>query len=53
MKEVRGKGKFGLVKRAVHKKTGKDVAIKILSKKEMDLTDIEMQKREIEVLKMC
>jgi len=35
MKETLGKGKFGLVKAAVHKKTGKRVAVKVMSKKEM------------------
>ncbi len=48
-----GKGKFGLVKQAVHKKTGKSVAVKVMSKKEMSVSDIELQKREIEILKMC
>ena len=32
IKETLGKGKFGLVKSAVHKKTGKNVAVKIMSK---------------------
>lgn len=36
VKETLGKGKFGLVKSAVHKKTGKDVAIKIMSKQAMN-----------------
>lgn len=35
IKETLGKGKFGLVKAAVHKKTGKKVAVKVMSKKEM------------------
>jgi len=48
-----GKGKFGLVKSASHKKTGKKVAVKIMSKKEMSPSDVELQRREIEVLKMC
>ena len=30
--ETLGKGKFGLVKAAVHLKTGKNVAVKIMSK---------------------
>ena len=30
-----GKGKFGLVKTAIHKKTGKRVAVKVMSKTEM------------------
>eukprot|EP00350_Pseudokeronopsis_sp_OXSARD2_P013892 CAMPEP_0170540298 /NCGR_PEP_ID=MMETSP0211-20121228/318_1 /TAXON_ID=311385 /ORGANISM="Pseudokeronopsis sp., Strain OXSARD2" /LENGTH=369 /DNA_ID=CAMNT_0010842651 /DNA_START=1360 /DNA_END=2469 /DNA_ORIENTATION=- len=51
--ETLGKGKFGLVKSAVHKKTGKRVAVKVMSKKEMTVSDIELQKREIEILKMC
>ena len=42
-----------MVRSAVHKKTGKTVAVKIMSKKEMTLQDIELQKREIEILKMC
>ena len=37
VKETLGKGKFGLVKAAVHKKTGKKVAVKVMSKKEMTL----------------
>lgn len=48
-----GQGKFGLVKSAKHKKTGKKVAIKVMSKKEMTLQDVELQRREIEILKMC
>jgi hypothetical protein len=48
-----GKGKFGLVKSAIHKKTSKKVAVKIMSKKEMSPSDVELQRREIEVLKMC
>ena len=32
-----GKGKFGLVRSAIHKKTGNNVAVKIMSKKEMTL----------------
>ena len=35
IKETLGKGKFGLVKAAEHKKTGKRVAVKVMSKKEM------------------
>jgi serine/threonine protein kinase len=35
IKETLGKGKFGLVKAAVHKNTGKKVAVKVMSKKEM------------------
>ncbi len=53
IKETLGKGKFGLVKSAIHKKTGKNVAVKVMSKKEMSVTDMELQRREIEILKMC
>lgn len=37
IKESLGKGKFGLVKSAIHKKTGKRVAVKVMSKKEMSI----------------
>lgn len=53
IKETLGKGKFGLVKSGIHKKSGKIVAIKIMSKKEMTVSDVELQRREIEILKMC
>lgn len=53
VKEPLGKGKFGLVKSAIHKNTGKNVAVKIMSKKEMTVSDVELQRREIEILKMC
>ena len=53
IKETLGKGKFGLVKSAVHKKSGKKVAVKVMSKKEMSVSDVELQRREIEILKMC
>lgn len=42
IKETLGKGKFGLVKTAVHKKTGKRVAVKVMSKKEMTVQDVEL-----------
>lgn len=41
------------MKAAVHKKTGKTVAVKVMSKKVMSVLDVEMQRREIEVIKMC
>jgi len=53
IQETLGKGKFGLVKSAVHKKTGKHVAVKIMTKKDMTVQDMELQRREIEILKMC
>jgi serine/threonine protein kinase len=48
-----GKGKFGRVKLATHKKTNKKVAVKILKKKKMDAEDFELYKREVEILKIC
>lgn len=48
-----GKGKYGLVKSTVHKKTGQNCAVKIIKKKELSLKDLELLKREIEVLKVC
>jgi serine/threonine protein kinase len=37
-----GKGKFGHVKLAIHKKTGKYVAIKIIRKKDLKLNELEL-----------
>lgn len=37
-----GKGKFGQVKLAVHKKTQKRVAIKVIKKKNMSLKELEL-----------
>lgn len=53
VKESVGKGKFGTIKVGIHKKTGKKVAIKIMKKKQMTMQDIVLQKREIEILKIC
>ncbi|CAI2385119.1 unnamed protein product [Moneuplotes crassus] len=53
VKHAIGKGKFGTIKLGVHLKTGKKVAIKIMRKKNMSMQDIVMQKREIEILKIC
>ena len=53
MKENLGKGKFGLVKKGIHKKSGQEVAIKIVSKKDMKPNDLELLKKEIEIMKMC
>lgn len=47
-----GKGQFGLVKLATHKKTGKKVAIKTVHKKDMKPIEIYQQRMEIDVLKM-
>lgn len=51
--ETLGKGKYGVVKQGVHKRTKQDVAIKIVKKKDLSNKDLELLKREIEVLKVC
>lgn len=51
--EKLGKGKYGLVKQAKHKYTGKECAVKIVKKKDLPLKDLELLKREIDVLKVC
>jgi len=48
-----GKGKYGLVKKASHKRTKKECAVKIVQKKALSVRDLELLKREIEVLKVC
>ena len=54
MKEVIGKGKFGVVNLGIHKKTGQQVAIKILNKENMKtVEDKELVKIEIGILKLC
>ena len=52
LKEELGKGKFGLVRVAVHKKTGKRVAIKVMKKSMMNPQDQELVKQEIEIMKI-
>lgn len=37
----------------MHKKSLKAVAIKVMQKKQMSVQDVELQRREIEILKMC
>jgi len=53
VKEKLGNGKFGLVRLGIHKITGKKVAIKIMSKKDMSTQDLELVRTEIEILKVC
>jgi Ca2+-binding EF-hand superfamily protein len=48
-----GNGKFGLIKKGTNKKTGMQVAIKIMSKKDMTNQDLELVRTEIEILKIC
>ena len=54
MKEVIGKGKFGVVNLGIHKKTGQQVAIKILNKENLKTAeDKELVQIEIGILKLC
>ena len=53
VKEKLGNGKFGLVKLGINKQTKEKVAIKIMNKKKMDSSDIELMRTEIEILKIC
>ena len=54
MKEVIGKGKFGVVNLGIHKKTGQQVAIKILNKEDIKTAeDKELVQIEIGILKLC
>ena len=52
VKQKIGKGKFGLVKLGINKETQKQVAIKIMAKKNMDKSDLELAKTEIDILKI-
>ncbi len=53
LKGLLGRGKFGLVRAAIHKKSGAEVAVKILNKSKLSAEDITLAKREIEILKLC
>lgn len=51
--EFLGSGKYGEVRKCVHKETGREVAIKILNKQKMKMKNYDMVWNEIEVLKLC
>ena len=53
VKQKIGKGKFGLVKLGINKETNEKVAIKVMNKKNMDSSDLELVRTEIEILKIC
>ena len=53
IKQKLGKGKFGLVKLGINKQTKEKVAVKIMNKKNMDSSDLELVRTEIEILKIC
>jgi Ca2+-binding EF-hand superfamily protein len=53
VREKLGNGKFGLVRLGLHKATGRKVAVKIMYKGDMTISDLELVKTEIEILKVC
>ena len=53
IKQKLGKGKFGLVKLGINKETKQKVAVKIMNKNNMDSSDLELVRTEIEILKIC
>ena len=54
IKEVIGKGKFGVVNLGIHKKTQQQVAVKIINKDSIKtLEDKELVRIEIGILKLC
>ena len=50
---VIGQGKYWVIYFAVHKKTKQEFAVKVVKKKDLSATDMELLRREIEVLKIC
>ena len=53
VRDVLGKGKFGLVRLGIHKESKRKVAIKIINKKLVSILDLEQVKTEIEILKIA
>ena len=53
IKDPLGKGKFGLVKLGIHKESGRKVAIKIINKKLVESSDVQLVKSEIDILKIA
>jgi len=53
IKQKLGKGKFGLVKLGINKETNDKVAVKVMNKNNMDSSDLELVRTEIEILKIC
>jgi hypothetical protein len=48
-----GKGKYGEVILATNKKTKEKVAVKVISKRKMKAEQLQFQRNEIQILKMC
>ena len=53
IKQKLGKGKFGPVKLGINKETKDKVAVKVMNKNNMDSSDLELVRTEIEILKIC
>ncbi len=53
IKDKLGNGKFGLVRLGIHRYSNQKVAIKIMSKNEMNNEDLQLVRTEIEILKIC
>ena len=53
IKQKLGKGKFGIVKLGINKETNDKVAVKVMNKNNMDSSDLELVRTEIEILKIC
>ena len=53
IRQVLGKGKFGLVKLGIHRGNGRKVAIKIINKKLVTAIDVQQVKTEINILKIA
>ena len=51
--ETLGEGTSGSVHTGIHKKTGKEVAIKILTKTQMEQEDIALLHGELNTMKVC
>ena len=53
--EIINEGKFGTVRLGVHKKTQRQVAIKILSKKDLEKKErgLDQVRVEVEIMKIC
>ena len=51
--ETLGKGTSGSVYTGIHKTTGREVAVKILKKQDMDQEDIAFLHGELNTMKMC
>jgi len=53
IKHQLGEGRYGVVKYCIQKQTGREAAIKIISKNAMDSTAYEHVHNEMEILKVC